>query len=301
LKQKNLSKVDLHIHSNFSADGEFPVAEILAMCKAQEMELVSITDHNSVKSADEILKNNMGLRVISGVELDCNYADKILHLLGYGVDHTLDEFAEIESEFLRKEREAASERIRLFQEFIGIPLDAASLIASSKNGFVTAEQIGEHIFAKKNISEYKVLRPYLPGGEKSDMPNVHLYWDFFAPGKPADVPIQFISLREGIELIHRANGIAVLAHPGQLLKGNYATLDKISAEGLDGVEVFSSYHSAEEAAYFLNFAKNKKLFISCGSDFHGKNKPPIKLGGHESTIGDHELLESFKVLGLPFL
>ena len=292
-----LSKIDLHIHSDYSADGEFPVENILAMCRAKGMELISITDHNSVKSVYKVLKNTMGIQIISGVELDCICQGKNYHLLGYGFDHTLKEFSEIEDNFVRQEREAASERIRLFREFTGIPLEAAFLTASSKNGIVTGEQIAEFVLAKENVSQYKILKPYLPGGEKSDMPNVHIYWDFFSSGKPADVPIHYISLREGIDLIHKANGIAVLAHPGQNLKRNYTLLDGIIEEGIDGIEVFSSYHSAEEAAYFLSVAKRNKLIISAGSDFHGKNKPAIQLGGHGSTICDDELLKSFKNTG----
>jgi predicted metal-dependent phosphoesterase TrpH len=296
-----MSKIDLHIHSNFSSDGEFSVEEILAMCKAKEMELVSIADHNSVKSVSEILKNNMGVHVIAGVELDCDYKKNNLHLLGYGFDHTIEDFTKIEEDFARQQREASFERIQLFRDFTGIPLDTDSIIASAKDGFVTGELIAEYILLKENISEYEMLKPYLPGGERSDMPYVNMYWDFFAPGKPADVPIHYISLKEGIDLIHSAGGIAVLAHPGQSLAGNFNLLDDIIAEGINGIEVFSSYHSTEEAAHFLTVAKQNKLIISCGSDFHGKTKPLIKLGNHGATISDEELLESFKMLKLPLL
>ena len=81
-----MSAVDLHIHSHFSLDGELSVEEILALCKARGTELVSITDHNSAHSINEIKKDNKGVRIIAGVELDCSYNGLNLHLLGYGID-----------------------------------------------------------------------------------------------------------------------------------------------------------------------------------------------------------------------
>ena len=289
-----MSTIDLHIHSQFSNDGELSVKNILNMCKTAGMKLVSITDHNSVKGINEVIKNDGGLSVISGVELDCIYKGINLHLLGYGFDHTRKEFLKIEEDIIDQEKEAAEKRIRLFQNTTGIPVSVTEVLSASKNGIVTGELIAEIVLAKENVSEYEVLKPYLPGGEKSDMPNVHFYWDFFSPEKQAYVPIQYISLTEGIDLIHKARGIAVLAHPGKNLSGNYDLLDGIIAEGIDGIEAFSSYHSTEEAIYFQNIAKQNRLLISCGSDFHGKNKPNIHIGGHGSTMDDKELLESIK-------
>ena len=291
-----MSKIDLHIHSHFSLDGEFSVNDILSLCEKSDMELVSITDHNSIKSVSEIPKNNKGICVISGVELDCSYKGKNLHLLGYGFDPALADFAKIGDNIKKQEKEAAVEKIRLFQNATGIPVDSSAIIAASKDGIVTGESIGEYVLSKENAKEYKMLTPYLPGGGKSDMPNVHFYWDFFAPGKPAEVPINYISLAEGIGLIHKAKGIVVLAHPGQSLSSGYDVLNGIIAEGIDGIEVFSSYHSPEEAAYFLDIAKLNRLLISCGSDFHGKNKPTIHIGDHGAVLSDEELIKSLQTL-----
>ncbi|MBU5330922.1 PHP domain-containing protein [Anaerocolumna aminovalerica] len=287
-----MSKVDLHIHSKYSDDGEFSVTEILDRCKGLEMKLVSITDHNSVKAVADALECNAGLRVISGVELDCTYKGMNFHLLGYSFDHTRREFSEIEQDIFTQEMGAAEEKIHLFRKATGIPVSIVEVVTAAKGGIITGELIGEIVLAKENASEFEVLKPYLPGGVKSDMPNVRLYWDYFSPGKPAYVPIRYISLPDGIKLIHKANGFSVLAHPGQNLSNHYNVLNKIIAEGIDGIEVFSSYHSPEEKTYFLNVAKQNGLLITCGSDFHGKNKPNIQIGCHGSTLDDSELIEN---------
>jgi predicted metal-dependent phosphoesterase TrpH len=273
-----VSKVDLHIHSKFSDDAELPIKYIMEKCMARNMELVSITDHNSVQGASESLEWNTEMRVLSGVELDCTYRGNNFHLLGYGFDHKRKEFYEIERDIFEQEVEAAEKKIVLFQKATGIPASAAEIIASAGGGIVTGEHVAEYVLAREDASEYEALKPYLPGGDKSDMPFVRFYWDFFSHGKPAHVPIRYISLADANDLIHSANGISVLAHPAQNLKGGYGLLDSIIAEGIDGLEVFSSYHSKEDAAYFLDVAKQNGLLVTSGSDFNRKNKPNIEIG-----------------------
>ncbi|MCL1928144.1 MAG: PHP domain-containing protein [Treponema sp.] len=293
-----MSKIDLHIHSRFSSDGEIPVNRILEMCSLTGMKLVSITDHNSVEGVSEAMETT-DVEVVPGVELDCIYRGLNLHLLGYGFDHTNKAFLKIEEDILNQEKDAGEKRIRLFQKATGIPLDIAEILNSEHADIISGELIAEHALAIKNIGDYDVLKPYLPGGEKADMPYVRIYWDFFAPDKPAYVPIRYISLPDAIKLIHNANGMTVLAHPGQNLSGNFSLLPDIISEGLDGIEVYSSYHSAEDAAYFLDIAKQNRLLVSCGSDFHGKNKPAIQLGGHGALLDDEEIITSFhhKLIG----
>ena len=91
-----MSKIDLHIHSAASDDGEYTPQELVAMCTAQGMELIAVTDHNSVRSvtAAQSTASSCGLLVLSGVELDCTHKGRNFHLLGYGFDHTRKEFAE---------------------------------------------------------------------------------------------------------------------------------------------------------------------------------------------------------------
>ena len=295
-----MSKVDLHIHSEFSDDGELPVSRILDMCKSTGMKLIAITDHNSVKSVNDVKEiigtgKNGETRVIPGVELDCFYRDINFHLLGYGIDHTRKEFAEIDADIRNQEKEAGEKRIILFQKATGIPLDAAAILNAANGGIVTGELIGQHLLAKENAADYDVLKPYLPGGVKSDMPFVRIYWDFFAPEKPGYVHVHYIPLQEAIKLIHSSQGIAVVAHPGQTIAGDYTLLNDVIAEGIDGLEVYSSYHSAGDAERFLDITRQNKLLATSGSDFHGKTKPNIRFGGHGAMLDDDELIRSFNL------
>lgn len=289
-----MSKLDLHIHSSYSDDGELSPGEIAARCMAQNMELIAITDHNSVCGVDEaVTAANGGLRVLSGVELDCVYGGKNFHLLGYCFDHSRKEFEEIERDILRQEREAAGKKIELFTKATSIPVNASEILEAARGGVVPGELIGAHLLARGDAARYELLRPYLPGGAKSDMPNIRFYWDFFSEGKPAYVPIRYLSLSDGVALLHSAGGVAVLAHPGQNFAGDDSLLQGILSEKIDGIEVFSTYHSPETAAHYLEIAEQNQLIVTCGSDFHGKHKPQIRLGGHGASWSDPRLAAGF--------
>ena len=286
-----MSKIDLHIHSCFSDDGEFSPAEIMRQCREQNMELVAIADHNSVRGAALAMEEAEGVQVISGVELDCVCCGRNFHLLGYGFDIGRREFSEIEQDIIRQEKTAAEEKIRLFRNATGLPVSVSEILAAAPDGVVTGEMIAEYALSLEQAEQYEILKPYLPGGEKSDMPNVRFYWDFFSEGKAAYVPIRYMELRDAAALIHDAGGIAVLAHPGQNLGGDDTLLYGIIEEGIDGIEAFSSYHSQEASARYVKIAEENGLLVTCGSDFHGKHKPNIRLGGHGALWEDERIME----------
>lgn len=133
------------------------------------------------------------------------------------------------------------------------------------------------------------LSPYRPGGDRSDNPYVNFYWDYYAPGKPCYVKMEYPSMEEIIGIIHRNHGKAVLAHPGVNLKGNGHLLGEILDLGMDGIEAFSSYHTPEQAAEFNRQAQKHHLFTTCGSDYHGKTKPSVRLGGYGKLPSDFRL------------
>lgn len=290
-----MPKIDLHIHTDVSSDGEYSPEKIVEKCREQGIRLAAVCDHNSVRGVSAALSAEGAqtgeVKVVSGVEFDCAYGGKNFHLLGYGFDHTRGEFAQVERDIVKQEQNAAEEKIRLFTEASGIPVNAAQVMAASGNGVVTGELIAELVLARRDAGEYGLLRPYLPGGEKSDMPNVRFYWDFFAEGRPAYVPIRYLSLPDAAELVHAAGGIAVLAHPGQNLSLGDGLLSRILSEDIDGIEAFSSYHTREEAAFYLERAERNSLLATCGSDFHGRHKPQIGLGGHGADWSGHERME----------
>lgn len=290
-----MTKIDLHIHSCFSDDGEFPVREILTRCLEAGVTDIAIADHNTVKAVAEAmaLAPGMGITVTPGVELDCVHLGRNFHLLGYHFDYTNPVFEEIGQDILEQEQKASRLKLELIRKELNIPLSTEEVLGASDNGVVTGELIAEILLCREDAGDYEALRPYLPGGSRSDNPYVNFYWDYFSQGKPAYVPIEYISLQKAVDTIHGAGGIAVLAHPGQNLKGDYGFLGKAVETRIDGIEAYSSYHTKEDIEYFVRAAEEYGLIVTCGSDFHGKTKPSIKLCGHMAGEAMPSIAEAF--------
>lgn len=275
-----MNKVDLHMHSCFSDDGELSPEEIVSIAIEKGMDVISITDHNSVKGIQRALdySKDKKIKVIPGIEIDCTYNDINLHLLGYNIDFTNECFNKLEEDILNQEKASAIQKVQKIKEVTNLELDTDEVLKRANDGIVTGELIAEVLLENSQNRKSPILKPYVEGGDRSDMPFVNFYWDYFSKGKAAYVPIEFISLKEAIDMIKGNGGIPVIAHPGNNLKDNLEIIDDLIDEGILGIEVYSSYHTDEQIDYFFNKAINSNLVITCGTDFHGKNKPNIFIG-----------------------
>lgn len=276
--------IDLHMHSIYSADGEFSPQELVRRCQEAGVTVMSIADHNCAKAAQEArpAAEAAGIRYIPGIEIDCSFQGVDLHLLGYDVDPEDPVLAAIEENVRRQSQSSSIRRLELVRE-LGFDLAPEELDAVTAGGYWQhdwpGEAIAEVLLAREDYRDHPLLAPYRPGGARSDNPYVNFYWDYCSQGKPCFAPMEFPTLAQAIEDVHRAGGVAVLAHPGNNLAGRFSLLEEMLPLGLDGVEAFSSYHTPEVNRYFWEKAQEHGLLATCGSDFHGKNKPRIFLGG----------------------
>lgn len=274
-----MKNIDLHIHSNISNDGDFSPAELMKMCSKAGIKTAALADHNSVRGVAEAIKEGekFGVKVIPAIEIDCTYKEYNLHVLGYNIDYNNKIFEKIEKNVFEQELKAGDKRMALVKK-AGIFFDEEKVRKLSYDGIITGEMIGEAAIEDERNRENPLITPYLEGGTRSNNPYVNFYWDWCSKGKPAYVPIKYITLKEAIDIIHKTGGKAVLAHPNNNIGMNEEIFKEIAAEGIEGVEVFSSYHSKENAEFFLKMAEKYNVSVTCGSDFHGKTKPAIKLG-----------------------
>ncbi|MGL4106597.1 PHP domain-containing protein [Clostridium sp. LP20] len=289
-----MKKLDLHMHSNFSDDGELTPEEIVDKAIANGIEVISITDHNSIK-ANEIAIDyvkNKNIKYISGIEIDCQYNGLNLHLLGYNFDFTKDSFLKLEEDIINKEKKAGIKRIEKIKEVTKLHLDEEEIFKKSKDGIVTGELIAEVLLDDDRNKDSEILKAYRDNGTRSDMPYVNFYWDYFSQGKPAYIHIEYIDLSKALSLIKDNGGVAIIAHPGNNLKHNRNIIDELISLGIDGIEVFSSYYNKDDIEFFYNKCITEDLLISCGSDFHGKNKPNIDIGKFEFTFDSSRIVFS---------
>lgn len=289
-----MSKLDYHIHSCFSDDGQYTPDQIIQMAKEANMRMISIADHDTAEAyAHFDYQNIEGLEVVTGIELDCIIDGINLHVLGYGINPLDEAFAQVSKNIADQEKTAGKKRIELVKK-LGIELDEEWIIQQANGKTITGELIGEAALNNEKNEHLPILEPYRKNGSRSDNPLVNFYWDICAPTKPAYVPIEFISLDEAVKMIHQSGGIAVLAHPGNNIHEDEDLLDQIMQAGVDGIEVYSSYHQAHQIEFYHQKALDYDCLITCGSDFHGKIKPTIKIGNAVCKESDDELLQAFK-------
>ncbi len=281
--------MDFHMHSCYSEDGQYTPSALIQMCINAGITTMAITDHNCVKGAKEAVRvkeaieraNNTRLFFYPAIEIDCIFEDINFHVLGYDIDLESSDFEAIEQNVRKQCVHSSKERFRLVNQ-MGFDLTDTELDGATAGGYWSEHWTGEH-FAQVLLNSDKylenhLLQPYRKGGNRSDNPYVNFYWDYCSQGKPCYVPMAFPDMRDVIDVIHQNGGKAVLAHPGVNLKGNFDMTDRLIPLGFDGIEAYSSYHFPETTRWFLGKARQFGLFVTCGSDFHGKTKPMVKLG-----------------------
>lgn len=271
--------LDMHLHSSHSSDGQHNPKILMKYCLRDNIYVAAIADHNTTKGLAQGRRQAeiYGITFIPAIELDCTFNGMDLHILGYWINENYPEFIQVEQNILLQEQQAAQKRMELVTE-LGIHLDKEAIMSKAKQGVVTGEMIAEAALADPQNINNPLLKPYRKGNEKYRNALVNFYWDYCAQGKPAYVPIQYLSLEEAVNLIHDSGGIAILAHPGKNINENAKQLFDIIQMGVDGIEVFSSYHNKSQTAFYLKKATEFGVGISCGSDYHGKTKPKIKIG-----------------------
>lgn len=290
-----MSYIDLHMHSYYSDDGEFEPKQLIDLCLEKNIKYFSIADHNSVRGIKEAKEYCVGknINIIPAIELDCTFNEINLHVLGYGVDYDKTVFYDIEDNIIKQEQFASKKRMKLVKE-LGIDFSDEVINSLSRNGVVNGEMIAEAAMEFDKNHENPLLMPYYENGSRSDNPYVNFYWDYCAQGKAAYAEVSFISLQEAINIIEESGGIPILAHPGNNIKENINLLEQIISCGIKGIEVYSSYHSKEQVEFYKKFSLKHKLLLTCGSDFHGKTKPSIVIGGTDCEGIEDKIISQLK-------
>ena len=241
--------VDLHTHSTASDGAKSPI-EVVRAAKAAGLAALALTDHDSVDGVAAAREEGakVGMRVVTGVELSAVEADIETHMLGLH----LSELEELEHQLvqLRQMRINRAQRIVERLNAIGVPVSFQAVLQHAGDGALGRPHIARAVVA---------------GGWAGDLREA--FERFLGNGKPAYVPKEHLALSEAIQIIHRAGGIAVLAHPGSL-----ATRERIAALatiGLDGLEILHPSHSWEDSQRLDALATEFNLVRSGGSDWHG--------------------------------
>ncbi len=282
-----MAGLDLHIHSRASADGQYGPAELVELAAGRGIRTMAVADHNTARAVAETaaLAGRAGIGFIPAIELDCFFEGVWLHVLGYWIDPQSPGLSAVEESVIEREQVLGEVKLAAYEK-LGLVLDRDRIHRLAPNGVIWGETVAEVVLADPRNRSHPLLAPYFPGGRRSDNPLLHFDWDFCSPGRPVHYPVEYISLSEAVAVIGEAGGVAFLAHPGRDVKEEAGLLKKIAAQGLAGLEAFSSYHSVEQTRFYRDQGRKLGLALSCGSDFHGRTKPNIRIGSVE--CGDEQ-------------
>lgn len=209
--------MDLHMHSYYSDDGEFSPGELVRQCSMNGIRIMAIADHNSVRAneAGRQAALRAGIRYVSGIEIDCTFRGVNLHVLGYGIDYTSDDFACIEDN-ISSQAAAASRQMLCATREMGFDVTEEDMAELARDYYWkdrwTGEMFAEVLLGREEYKDHPLLLPYRKGGERGDNPYVNFYWDFYSQGKCCYVKIEYPKLEQVVDTIHRNGGYAVLAH-----------------------------------------------------------------------------------------
>lgn len=274
-----MNSSDLHVHSKYSNDGAFEIQEIVDRCIHNDVNVLSITDHNSISGINEaiLVCLDSGIDFIPGIEIDCSFRGTDLHLLGYNIDWLSNDFIELEKSIRKKVMDSFPEMIFNLNR-LGIEVDENEVLERANGKLPCGELIAEVLLSKKEYRSNPMLLTYTSGGERSDMPFINFYHDFFAQGKPAYVKINYMDFADAVDLVRSNGGTPIIAHPGLNLRGKEELIVELFEYGAVGLEAFNNYHDTRQMDYFADFSIQDSFLMTGGSDFHGKNKPLIDIG-----------------------
>lgn len=258
-----LPKYDLHCHSTAS-DGSLSPSELLALAKQNQIKVLSLTDHDTLKGYGQLTADDVdGVQIIYGTELTCQWNRRVLHIVGLGLDVASSELQaymdNLSALRLERARKVADQLISM-----GLPdlFDAAQNNAGS--GVVGRPHFARVMLEQGVVSsEQQAFKKYL------------------GIGKKGDVKMEWPTLENAVSVIKRSGGYSILAHPTKykmtFTKLRTAIKDFVEVGG-DGIEISYPGMTPDHHFHLLRIAKENNLMVSAGSDFHSPGHSWTNLG-----------------------
>lgn len=260
-------RIDLHTHTNIS-DGACTPKELIEVAVEENLKAIALTDHDNIAGVEEAarLAKDNNIDFLKGIEISTLYKEgRILHIIGIGIDLQNEEFLCAYNEM----REARDQGVELI------------LVEIKKQGInIEVEELRQRAVGQY-LDRYDIYRYFI---EKKICNTAQEVWDKYLNPIPFRDK-ELIKSEDAIRIIKKAGGLSFLTHYNKTIGFDGLNNEEIEKEvkflisvGLDGLERY--YPSFKEADYkFLDYLIEKyNLMISGGTDYHGKNRPEIKLG-----------------------
>jgi predicted metal-dependent phosphoesterase TrpH len=259
-------RIDLHTHSLLS-DGTDTPSALVGKARAVGLDVVGLTDHDTFDGLDEAVAEGerLGVHVVRGMELSCSRRGSSVHVLAYGADPANPGLAS-EMARVRDGRLGRLTGVLAKLAELGVPVSEAEVMA----------QVGE----SPSVGRPHIADALIKAGHVRDRQEA--FDRFLADGGPAHVHRYTIEVDRGIDLVHEAGGLAVIAHPWG--RGREHVLPPRVLESLvrnhrlDGVEVDHQDHDHDTRRQLRTLADSLGLLATGSSDYHGTGKLDHDLG-----------------------
>ena len=261
---------DLHMHTCHS-DGSLSVMELLKEAQKAGLKYISITDHNTVDAYNEIEDGLFSGKIITGIEIECNFDGCLIEVLGYGIN-----IEKIKNNNIMKKYFPLSMKeyyIKKLNKYKTICTDLGIKFSENlqlKAGDIYANRSLIRDLIKYPENELALKKLGITSNEtaEDEFLNKQIYNDkspfydnYWFSKKP--------TLQDAVDIIKSAGGLVFLAHPFIFKIAGTELLEKLlPLRLLDGVECVNRKHSVEQIDYLIDFCNRNNLLKSGGSDFH---------------------------------
>ncbi|MDD6318742.1 MAG: PHP domain-containing protein [Succinatimonas hippei] len=250
-----ISKIDLHSHSTAS-DGALSPTELVERALSRDLKILALSDHDTTGGIDEALLAARGttLTLVPGCEISTTWLNRQIHIVGLFLNYKTPAFVS----FLEQQRQKRLERAQA----IGRKLE--------RQGFHDAyERCKARARDGANITRGNYARFIFEEGKAQSIDDA--FNSYLKKGRSCYVSTHWVDIKEAVDAIHAADGVAVLAHPRRYDLTN-TKLRELTAYfkacGGEAMEVASCQQRPCDRVFLADLAAEKGLMASQGSDFH---------------------------------
>jgi hypothetical protein len=245
-------RVDLHAHTSFS-DGVLTPEALVARAIEKRLAALAVTDHDTVEAIPRArVAAGATLELVPGIEMSTSFEGAEFHILGYYVNPEHGALRERLQRFQQERRDRALSIVERLRE-LGAPVDLEAVLELAGPGVVGRPHVAEAMVRAGLVADFDDAFDRYLGSQA-----------------PAYVPRPAFSPGEAIALIHAADGVSVLAHPGSQMPDS--VIERLRASGLRGIEVWHPQHGNATVRRYHVLAERLGLLETGGSDFHGEHR-----------------------------
>ena len=286
--------IDLHMHTNYS-DGTNTCTEILKKAEEKNLTYISITDHNTCKAYDELrkinIKNFYTGKIIKGIELNTKVLGIPIEILGYGVDTDFIN-KNIDKLYISNRERNIIELKRIYEICVNNNIDVGENFIENYNPEMYASKYLHQIITKNEKNKFLI--------DEDSWNNRNIFYRKFMsnPDTLFFVNTDDIvpSFKEASKLVKDAGGLVFIPHIYEY-RDNAEKILKYILENyrIDGIECFYTTFTKSQSENLIRICKEKNLFTSGGSDYHGDFKPDVDMAiGYGNLKIKEEIINNWK-------